>query len=405
VDVINLSLGGTGSSSAEQAVYDLARAAGVIVVAAAGNSGSSQAFFPASYNNVVSVSAVDLRRQLAPYSNFGSAVDAAAPGGDTSVDRNGDGYADGVLSTLRDEGTGSSVYGFYQGTSMAAPHVAGVAALMKAVNPALTPAQFDALLAGGQLTVDLGAAGRDNSFGHGLIDARKAVEAAGATASNDPLLLVDPTGLNLGTSQSQAPFQVANAGGGSLSISSVTDDQAWLSVAPLSVDGDGLGTYQVTVDRGGLANGTYTGTVTVTSNAGNATVSVVMAVLAGAPSADAGFHYVLVVDPVRFENVAQFDVPASGGAYDFDLSAVPSGFYLLYAGSDPDNNFFICGPGEACGAYPTLGIPELIEITGDRSNLDFVTGFLQTLAAGANAGPAPAESPGLPRRRPRALAR
>jgi serine protease len=65
---------------------------------------------------------------------------------------------------------------------------------------------------------------------------------------------------------------------------------------------------------------------------------------------------------------------------------VPSGTYLLYAGSDTDNDFFICGTGEACGAYPTLGSPELIEVTGDVTALDFVSGFLQTLGSAASAG-------------------
>ncbi len=156
-------------------------------------------------------------------------VDVAAPGGDTAVDRNGDGYADGVLSTSEDDSRGApSIYVFYQGTSMASPHVAGVAALMRAVNPALTPALFDTLLASGALTTDLGTAGRDDIFGHGLIDARKAVEAAAGTTPDTPFLLVSPTGLNLGTSQTQTSFQVSNGGGGTLTIASVTDDQPWL---------------------------------------------------------------------------------------------------------------------------------------------------------------------------------
>jgi serine protease len=114
VDVINLSLGGGGFSSTEQSVYTQARNAGVIVVAAAGNDDSSQLFYPASYAGVVSVSAVDLRLLKAPYSSFGAAVDVAAPGGDTSIDRNGDGYGDGVLSTLFDELAGLFGYAFYQ---------------------------------------------------------------------------------------------------------------------------------------------------------------------------------------------------------------------------------------------------------------------------------------------------
>jgi serine protease len=269
---------------------------------------------------------------------------------------------------------------------------------MKAVSPLLTPFGFDALLASGALTTDLGANGRDDVFGHGLVDARKAVGAASGSAPGDPILLVGPSSLNLGTTLGLASFQVSNGGGGMLSIDSVTDDQPWLGVS-----GSGLGTYQVSVDRAGLADGTYTGTVSVTSSAGSASVSVVMAVLSGAPSANAGFHYVLVVDPVQLETVAQFDAAADEGDYAFALAQVPSGAYLLYAGSDSDNDFFICGTGEACGAYPTLGSPELIELTGDRSELDFVSGFLQTLGSSAASGEPP--QGGLRRLRGRRLAR
>ena len=121
------------------------------------------------------------------------------------------------------------------------------------------------------------------------------------------------------------------------------------------------------MDRTGLADGTYTGVITVDASAtGTASVSVVMAVLAGAGTANAGFHYVLVIDPETFDAVAQFDADAVDGEYAFALADVPSGSYLLYAGSDTDNDFFICGTGEACGAYPTLGSPELIEMNGDR---------------------------------------
>jgi serine protease len=66
---------------------------------------------------------------------------------------------------------------------------------------------------------------------------------------------------------------------------------------------------------------------------------------------------------------------------------VPAGSYVLLAGSDADNDFFICGTGEACGAYPTLGSEEPLEITSDRNDLDFVTGFFQSISgAGVGAG-------------------
>jgi serine protease len=331
-------------------------------------------------------------------------VDVAAPGGDTSVDRNGDGFVDGVLSTLKNEGTGAFNFVFYQGTSMASPHMAGIAALMKALDPGLTPDELDTLLSSGELTEDRGAAGRDDVFGHGLVDARKAVLAVtGPPPVDDPVLVVTPTGLNFGTSDTSAQILISNGGGGTLTVTSVTETEPWLAVAPQSVDGNGLGSYQVSVDRGGLSTGTFSGTISVASSAGNATVAVVMSVVVAATGADAGYHYVILVDPETLDTVAQAETTPLDGVYTYQLEDVPSGSYLLYAGSDPDNDFLICGGSEACGAFPTLGTPETLEVTNDRSALDFVTGFQQTVGAGS-AGDGQAK-PGLRRIRTRALER
>ena len=83
----------------DQQLYDEVRARGVIVVAAAGNEATRVPQYPASYRGVLSVSAVDINRQLTGYSNFGGSIDLAAPGGNNGSDFNGDGYPDGVLST------------------------------------------------------------------------------------------------------------------------------------------------------------------------------------------------------------------------------------------------------------------------------------------------------------------
>jgi serine protease len=345
--------------------------------------------FPASYDGVVSVAAVDMRRNPAPYSNYGPAVDVAAPGGDTSVDRNGDGYADGVLSTLADDSVSppAFVYAFYQGTSMATPHVAGVFALMRSVSPAIAPATIDSLLEQGLITEDLGVPGRDDDTGWGLIDARAAVIQAGA-ADTEPQspLGVTPKGLNFGVSIDSLEFLVANIGSDPLTVSSVSvvDSPAWLAIGQVDVNGSGLGVYSATVTRMSLAAGTYTATIAVASSAGTVNVPVVMRV-GGATSSDAGYHYVLLVDAESLTPIGEVSGAAVNGAYPFSFASVPEGDYLVIAGSDQDNDGVICDGGEACGSYPTLGLPEPIALHADAPGKDFGTAFRQSLGTGASA--------------------
>ncbi|MGB1090987.1 MAG: S8 family serine peptidase, partial [Oceanobacter sp.] len=106
-DIINLSLGGESWSSIEQEAYQDVEDAGVIMVAAAGNSASTVPMYPASYSSVLSVSAVDAEDELADYSNRGAYIDIAAPGGDVSADRNFDSQPDGILSLFVDDLSGN----------------------------------------------------------------------------------------------------------------------------------------------------------------------------------------------------------------------------------------------------------------------------------------------------------
>jgi len=123
--VLNLSLGGAGYSGILADAVKYARSRGVFVACAAGNGFGPPVGYPAAYDGAFAVSAVRYDRALAPYSSFGPEVDIAAPGGDTSVDQNGDGAPDGVLQQ-----TIGGEYKWFQGTSMATPHVAGAAALL-----------------------------------------------------------------------------------------------------------------------------------------------------------------------------------------------------------------------------------------------------------------------------------
>jgi serine protease len=388
-DVINLSLGATAACDATSAaLFAEVRARGVVVVAAAGNENTLSVATPASCPNVVAVSAVGPTRQKASYSNYGASwVDIAAPGGELRFDLDGDGRPDGVFST-HVSGGGANRYPTYdllQGTSMATPHVAGVIALMKSVKPALTPAEVDALLAQGLLTDDIGPAGADE-LGVGLVNAFKAVQAAGASPpAVPPTLAVTPASLNFGDVGTRTEVFVANGGGGTLSVSGLTTSATWLRAAPASVDAAGLGSYAVSVERASLAPGSYSGWVDFASSAGTRRLAVLMQVSESAGVADSGRQYVLLLDPPTEETMEQVEVRALGERVPYRLEDVEAGDYLLVAGTDMNNDGFICDDGEACGAYPVESQLEIVTVSADRLGLDFSTSYRTGVQAAAAA--------------------
>ncbi|MGW0707171.1 S8 family peptidase [Streptomyces sp. NPDC002643] len=171
--VINMSLGGGGAcTSATQSAINAAVNRGTTVVVAAGNSNANAAdYSPASCNNVISVAATNRAGSRTYYSNYGSVVDIAAPGGETRTTT-----ANGILSTLNTgtAGPGSETYSYYQGTSMAAPHIAGLAALLESADSSLTPAQIESAIKANSRTLPGTCSG---GCGAGLADAAKTVQA------------------------------------------------------------------------------------------------------------------------------------------------------------------------------------------------------------------------------------
>lgn len=164
-DVINMSLGGGGESKLMEDAIDYAHQKGVVVIAAAGNSNQNSASYPARYPHVIGVAALDSVGIKAPYSNFGAGVDIAAPGGSE---------AGKILQETIDPQTGQSVFEGYQGTSMAAPHVAGVAALVKAAG-VKEPDEILKVLKQSSRVVKEDPL---NHFGAGHLDAAAAVKLA-----------------------------------------------------------------------------------------------------------------------------------------------------------------------------------------------------------------------------------
>jgi len=153
-NVVNMSLGSSGSSRFERDAMTRIYNQGVLLVASAGNDGNGSYNYPASYPSVMSVAAVDSSNRKAGFSQFNDQVDIAAPGV-------------GVLSTVP-----GGRYAEFSGTSMASPHVAGVAALVWSRFPTKTAQEIRRALE--STAQDLGSRGRDDIFGHGLVRADRA---------------------------------------------------------------------------------------------------------------------------------------------------------------------------------------------------------------------------------------
>ena len=236
--IINISIGGTATSSTMQSAVNYAWNKGSVVFAAAGNSSSNAPMYPAGCTNVVAVAATDYNNALASFSNYGSWVDLDAPGTN--------------ILTLMSGG----VYGYWSGTSFAAPIAAGVGALVLAAKPSLSASALVTLLE--QNTDNIGSS---STFGYGLVDAAKAVAAAGSSPTVVPSVSISAPSSNATVS-------------GTVNVTGLAADSLGISSVSLLCDGHMVssvagGNFSIPFSSSSTTAGTHTLTVTAVDNGGN----------------------------------------------------------------------------------------------------------------------------------------
>lgn len=240
--VINMSLGAaapcSASPSTQSAIND-AFAAGVLVVAAAGNEAQDAAnSFPASCNNVLTVAASDFNGNLVTrYSNFGAVVEIMAPGGDVQADVDSDGNPDGVLSMVQ------GGFAFFNGTSMASPHTAGVAGLLLAQDAGLTPQELTTLITSN--AIPRSAQQCPQPCGAGLLNANIDVGQPAPA-----VLRVSPTSVEVDEGESAILTATLTQGGSPVSgetINFASSNAGVATVAPASGDTNASGVATTTV--------------------------------------------------------------------------------------------------------------------------------------------------------------
>lgn len=394
VDIINMSLGSDQRSITLERAVAQAIGQGVFVVAAAGNENTSSPSFPAAYDDVIAVSSINEAKKRSGFSNYGPHIALAAPGGTNPGDTNNgsslfDGFQDGILSTIS-----ATSFLEFAGTSMAAPHVAGVIALMKELDSDMTLSEFRGYLAAGQLTdvIDDPSFTEDlnrDFFGAGLINAAKAVSVFGAALPDT--LVVSPTNIGFVTDSTSADLTLSNPGEGSLTVTNIQTSESWLSVTGRNVDGAGLGAYLVEVSN--VARSVDSAQITVSYRIGSdpTVLTSVINVFVSRPSnlddtvgSNVTVFLLSLEDLEALEDDENAQLTAfsqvggvfNQGRYSFEFTNVPAGRYLLSAGTDNDGDTFWFDGGEARGTYPILSSPRVIEV-GERSipNLNFGIGY------------------------------
>ena len=384
------------------------RDAGISVVVAAGNcdcNGSVAPIYcpvaslPAACPGAISVAAVDAVSERAPYSSYHSTVDIAAPGGDGTADENVDGYPDGVPSYVDLDHIVP-----LQGTSMAAPHVAGAIALMKHVGPDLTPYDIDALLQSGQLT-----RGNQSSWsqelGYGLLDLPKSLDAITSSTGSIELTAApffSPSEYDYGFTDDSFSLSVKKRGGGSLEVEGIyADIPDHLGYRTETPDETEIARYTFSLKRDEIAIGSIRNSLHFLMTDGNY-YSVPLRYSIGElrEPPNVGTNLLVVYDLSLEEIVDYAYLDMASGSANFAFSKLPTADYILVAISDIDSstegdNWLV---GELLALYPdTSSIENGLTLDSDLNDLELSLVPYSELTVGASSTSTQADESSLQR--------
>lgn len=378
--IVNLSLGGPSDAQSQQVWESVASEIfgdpdnlydDPILIAAAGNTDQdASTITPANLPGMIVVGAANIAGLRTSYSNYGSIIDVMAPGGEGGTDQNSDGQPDQILSTVQ------TAYDFREGTSMAAPHVAGIAALLLSSNPALTQASVESILR----TSANPASQCSEGCGAGLLDAVAAVVLAGGEIQPEPLLTTDITQVFFPQGLSSRTFHVVNLGSAPFDFTAIIEGpQAELfSVSP------SLGT--VAINGGRIAV-----TVTLTRDsfeAGSASLKFETSALDPVQRANVQLDYnddpsrsprqvqtVQVAAYRRNDNGSLEQVGSAladkGTGFAYEILGLRAGDYEVYAVGDDNEDGTYAADIESFGAYPTADDPQAVTVA-DKQRVEVI---------------------------------
>lgn len=401
--IVNLSLGGPSDANSQE-FWELNFAQifedpdglynNPIFVAAAGNSDEDAGnVTPANLPGMISVGAAGIAGVRTSYSNYGASIDIMAPGGDASTDLNSDGEDDAILSLVGND------YNLREGTSMAAPHVTGVAALLVAAKPDLTQAQVETII---RTAAD--PRGRcSEGCGTGILDAVGSLLLAGGELQLEPKLAADVTQAFVPAGLQSVQLRVLNLGNAPVSyqttiegpqqnLFSVSPPSGTLAAATAGVE-QASAALVVTLSRQGFEAGSANLRIT-TTDATPAQEVVVSLGFNDDPNRAPREVEVVEVTAFTEDPEGNLDPVASGLAlrengYAWEITGLRPGEYFVFAVADDNRDGLFSGNVESIGAYPRNDEPTPVKVEANKRtegiDITLTSSFITDIVGGVGA--------------------